>query len=363
MEADLILAMDAQRWLDLGLSKLEQQQYTEAGDMLTNAIQFDSTLIPAYEGLALVYIHQGKIDQALQQYQRLAELQPSPEITIKRAGLLLLLEQPKQAEELFKQVLDQDQTNSTAMKGLADSYFKQNNFDYAIRTYDKLLDQTPEDAFLWYSKAETYYRAQDHEAALEAIEHAIDLKQQPEFFAFKGDFYIRHDNFERALEQYRLAANLVPKDTEIRMRLGFIMRVLERPRDALAEFDQVLTVDPTYAEARENKIEIYEQMGKMEAARAETERLIRLDPDRIDLATNLILYYIDHEGYERAAELLEILIDVHYENPQIWALLANCMKELGQKYQATQAITKAIQYGDEENMEQYRQLKFQIENS
>jgi len=339
--------MDAHRWYELAQEQLGQGQYHEAKDLLQNALQLEPSFQEALADLALVYIHQGDFEEALAQYNSLLELDDQIDTRIKQAGILLYLDRPQEAEQQFLSILQQEPGNDLAQKGLADSYFRQNNFKGAQELYDQLLEADDSNAFLWYSKAEAYYRAQDHEQALLAIEQAIDLQQAPEFFAFKGDFYIRHDNFERALEQYRLAANLSPKDPEIRMRLGFILRILQRPKDAIEAFDKALEFEPDHLEALENKIEILEELQQPAAALAAKEQLVRRHPNNLEAGLELTNYYMQHDGYQRAAEIFELLIDEHYDNGEIWLGLAHCLYKEQQYQQALQAVHKAQDYLDD----------------
>lgn len=351
--------MDAESWFEHAKEQIELQNYQKAEDLLKNAIQFKPDFVEAYQELSIVSIHRGKFDQAKQYYEKLLDLQPTVERQVQYAGILLMVDEPKKAEHEFQEILNDNPENVDAKKGLADSFFRQKNFKEAISTYKSILDEYPENAFIWYSLAETYYRAQDHEAALEAIDEAIKLETAPEFFAFKGDFYIRHDNFERALEQYRLATNFDPRDPELRMRLGFIYRVLDRPNDALDAFDHALDIDPYLSEALENKIEILEALGNIEAARAVTEQLVRVQPENVKLGLNLAHHYMDNNGYKRASEIFEILIEENRRNPEIWYGLAYSMFQIEEYERAQEAIEMAI-LSDKEEVEEYQELKNQI---
>ncbi|MHA2501543.1 MAG: tetratricopeptide repeat protein [Candidatus Kariarchaeaceae archaeon] len=324
--------MDGQRWHQIAREKMAIGAYREAVELLRNAHQFDDSLPGVREDLALSLIHSGEFEEALGVYDSLVKTDLTIEIRILRAGLLLMMERPADAETGFQEVLQMDDQNTSALKGLADSYFRQSNFKKALEIYDQLIDMDPEDAFLWFSKAEALYRFQDHEASFDTIERAIALEHAPEFFAFKGDFFIRHDSYERALEQYRLAANLDPKNPEIRMRLGFIYRILERLKDALSEFDRAFTLDSNYIEALKNKVEILNLLNQPEAARA-----VQDNPADLENGLGLIDTYMDHGGYTRAAELLEILTD-HHQSREIWTRLVACMIELKDFNRAKQAL-------------------------
>ena len=238
--------------------------------------------------------------------------------------------------------MSDDNSNLDALKGLADSYYKQMKFDQAHEIYDQLINMYPDNSFYWFCKAETYYKAQDHEQSFVAIEKAIELEEAPEYFCFKGDFFIRHENFERALEQYVIAATINPNDAELRVRLGIIYRVLDREKDAIHSFDKALKINPFEKDAYINKIEIYEKQGKNPAALALKEKYVRLVPKDLEFGENLVDYYIENKGYVRAVELLEILIQEHNDNDLIWAKLSFILFEIEEYERALQTIKKAM---------------------
>lgn len=351
--------MDAKRWFTLATEKIEEQNFHKAKDLLDNTIQFDDEFVEAYRERALVHIHQGNYTQAMEDYDRALELEDDITTRLQRAGLYLVLDKPKQARAEFEEIFEQED-NLDALKGIGDTYYQENNFKGALETYDKVLEKGGEDAFVWFSKAQTYYKAQNHEKALEAIERAIELEHQPEFFAFKGDFFIRHDNFERALEQYVLAANIDRDNEELQIRLGFIYRILERPKDAVSAFDKALRINPYNTEAMENKIDVLQSMGKPEAARAVKEQLVRLNPTEKKWVMDLAHEYMDNGGYEKASELFSALLKKQTTLEEAWYGQAYCQYQIGDYEEALIAIEEAIEQADDE-VKEYKNLKEKIE--
>ena len=336
------IKMDSERWFNLGVDEVKRKNFEAAKGMFENALKINREYIEAHEELAITNLHLGDFDSAIDIYDNLLKINFKQDYKVKKAGLKLLSGKPNESERLFEEVLRDDNTNLDALKGLADSFYKQMKFDQAHEIYDKLIDINPDNSFYWFCKAETYYKAQDHEKSFVAIEKAIELEEAPEYFCFKGDFFIRHESFERALEQYIIAAQINPNDPELRVRLGIIYRVLDREKDAIYSFDKALKINPFEKDAFINKIEIYEKQGKTPAALALKEKYVRLVPKDLEFGENLVDYYIENKGYERAVELLEILIKEHNENDLIWAKLSFILFEIEEFERALQSIKKAM---------------------
>ena len=334
--------MDSERWFNLGIKEVKLNNFEAAKGMFENALKINKEHIEAHEELAMTNLHLGDFNSAIDIYDNLMKINFKQDYKVKKAGLILLSGEPNIAELLFKEVLSDDNLNLDALKGLADSYYKQMKFDQAHEIYDQLINMYPDNSFYWFCKAETYYKAQDHEKSFVAIEKAIELEEAAEYFCFKGDFFIRHESFERALEQYVIAATINPNDAELRVRLGIIYRVLDREKDAINSFDKALKINPFEKDAFINKIEIYEKQGKNPAALALKEKYVRLVPKDLEFGENLVDYYIENKGYARAVELLEILIQEHNDNDLIWAKLSFILFEIEEYERALQTIKKAM---------------------
>ena len=352
--------MDAERWFNLGIKEVKLNNFEAAKGMFENALKINKGYIEAREELAMTNLHLGDFNSAIDIYDNLMKINFKQDYKVKKAGLILLSGEPDIAELLFEEVLSDDNANLEALKGLADSYYKQMKFDQAHEIYDQLINMYPDNSFYWFCKAETYYKAQDHEKSFIAIEKAIELEEAAEYFCFKGDFFIRHESFERALEQYVIAATINPNDAELRVRLGIIYRVLDREKDAINSFDKALKINPFEKDAFINKIEIYEKQGKNPAALALKEKYVRLVPKDLEFGENLVDYYIENKGYVRAVELLEILIQEHNHNDLIWAKLSFILFEIEEYERALQTIKKAMTINKENH--DYNLFMKRVEN-
>ena len=99
--------------------------------------------IEAHEELAMTNLHLGDFNSAIDIYDNLMKINFKQDYKVKKAGLILLSGEPNIAELLFKEVLSDDNSNLDALKGLADSYYKQMKFDQAHEIYDQLINMYP----------------------------------------------------------------------------------------------------------------------------------------------------------------------------------------------------------------------------
>jgi CheY-like chemotaxis protein len=104
--------------------------------------------------------------------------------------------------------------------------------------------------------------------------------------------HLRARRHHEAVEVLRQAARLVPNEADYRAALGWAL-FRQAPADAraaraaIAELRRATQIDERHRIAAQHLAEIYAQTGQAEAAIAELERLLALDPGAVELAEEL----------------------------------------------------------------------------
>ncbi len=144
--------MDSERWFNLGIKEVKLNNFEAAKGMFENALKINKEYIEAHEELAMTNLHLGDFNSAIDIYDNLMKINFKQDYKVKKAGLILLSGEPNIAELLFKEILSDDNSNLDALKGLADSYYKQMKFDQAHEIYDQLINMYPDNSFYWFLK-------------------------------------------------------------------------------------------------------------------------------------------------------------------------------------------------------------------
>jgi tetratricopeptide (TPR) repeat protein len=104
--------------------------------------------------------------------------------------------------------------------------------------------------------------------------------------------HLRARRHHEAVEVLRQAARLVPNEADYRAALGWAL-FRQAPADAraaraaIAELRRATQIDERHRSAAQHLADIYAQTGQPEAAIAELERLLALDPEAVELADEL----------------------------------------------------------------------------
>ncbi|HEX3357064.1 MAG TPA: tetratricopeptide repeat protein [Tepidisphaeraceae bacterium] len=128
--------------------------------------------------------------------------------------------------------------------------------------------------------------------------------------AMLGDIYRSQNDYERALEQYEVLANLDPQDAENFYRLGVTYQFLQRVNEAVASYLSALRLNPEDVKSNMNLGLCYLTLNQGSDAIKYLRRATQLQPDFADAWTNLGVA-LDAAGdlagaesaYKRALEL------------------------------------------------------------
>jgi tetratricopeptide (TPR) repeat protein len=93
-----------------------------------------------------------------------------------------------------------------------------------------------------------------------------------------GERYRNEGNYEAAIEQFREALKLTPRDTQAQFLLARTYYSDGRVDEAIQTYSRLLETDPKHLEARLSLADIYRNRGQWSEAEREYRRIINLDP-------------------------------------------------------------------------------------
>lgn len=103
-----------------------------------------------------------------------------------------------------------------------------------------------------FERALSYSSAGDVHSAIQLLEQASRIDPQSEYLSHLARHLARNPNWrERALETYRTALELDPKNAEIRYEMGMLHEELGDPARARASYSAALSAAPSHAGARQ----------------------------------------------------------------------------------------------------------------
>jgi tetratricopeptide (TPR) repeat protein len=154
------------------------------------------------------------------------------------------------AEEVYQEILQEDQENSRALAGMGEVMLARGNYEEAKDYFQQAIDINPDNATAYLGQAQAFQ-------ALGQVDQAVET-------------------FETAL-----AGN--PDNLQARYALGLLYFDLENYEAAIPHLTEILQVKPEWNNLRRKLITSYTELGQYGEAADQAQVLLQQDPDDTDL--------------------------------------------------------------------------------
>jgi tetratricopeptide (TPR) repeat protein len=195
-----------------------------------------------------------------------------------------------EAEQLYRQVLQNDPCNADALHLLGVVAHQRGRPDLAIDLISRAIRLNPAEASFHANKGVAFKDLGRWDEAIVCYRTAIGLKpQQPEAHNSLGNALASSTRPEEAQASYRRAIALRPDYAEAHYNLGITLKEQGRAEDAAACYAKAIAARPDYQEAHYNLGNAFRDLRQLDAAVASYRRSIELRPDFPDAHHNLAL--------------------------------------------------------------------------
>lgn len=191
---------------------------------------------------------------------------------------------------------------------LGAAYLTKGNYDGAVTILSKALPSERSEIYYWLGVAHLYQ--QNFNKAVAAFQLALNKGYKPVFKPHEkmGDAYLSVNNFEQAVEEYKLAFTSLEgaEYVDLYVRpVWILIDKLRRPNDALTIANQAVSKMPT--NAMSHNLVGWAQLGlrNLPAAKVSLDRAIELDSSLAAAYLNLGSYYVAVNDVEQARAAYE----------------------------------------------------------
>jgi tetratricopeptide (TPR) repeat protein len=234
----------------------------------------------------------------------------------------------------FEKLLKLDPRDARLRLEVGDAFRRWGNAERAIETYSKVAEQYTKEGF--DARAVAVYK-QIHNLdpeAYETYEPLADLYQRMGLTAeailalqTAADGYHKEGKKREALDLLRKMATLDPTNTTSRIKVADLLRQEKMNLEAVAEYEAAA-------------VEL-ERQGDHEGVVSAYERVLEIEPDRLDTIVKLAGVLVERGHADRAEPLAKRALDAQPDEPDRYELLAAVYR---------------VQQRDEELVDTYRNL-------
>lgn len=248
LEAD---RSSAKYYLTLSLLDLAQRLRdagdTEAGiEQLRAAAEISPTFPDIHYRVGRLLEQLGRLDEAIAAYREAARCQ-ADFLDAQVALSFCLLNQGKNddAANGFREAMNikRRQIDPPFNKGL--ELLEQGEVTQASEMFHEVFRAVPQLANACLKKALDWLKSEEHERALSELDRALERNPNyPDLHNFRGIVLFELERVDEAVEAFRLSATLSPRYRVPRLNLAFSLVHMGEYRDAEAELELILEMDP-----------------------------------------------------------------------------------------------------------------------
>lgn len=215
LEPRLILTL---LYISQGRTQEAQNAYQAA---LKNALKTQPKNVKIYHSLARIYYQEKKYDLALEAYRMILEISPGDRDAHFFRGLILEEKgKKKEAIEEFKKTLSIDPEFHQALNSLGYLYAEEGiNLDEAEILVKKALEFEPENPAYIDSLGWVYFKKGQFDRAIQLLEKATQLLSDPVIFDHLGDAYFKKGQIDKARQFWKKSLELDLNQEKIKEKL------------------------------------------------------------------------------------------------------------------------------------------------
>ncbi len=344
----LALSPTAVEWHQKSRNAIREERYTDAESDIRQAITFDSYDPLLYITLGEIYQKQGLVDQAIQAYDRAAQLDSKDPAIYFSLGTLYEQKQDYPSAQYNYEISQQKNPSYTYVESrLARLLGFQKKYDLAIDKYESYLNQAPRDFEAHSQLARFAVATTRPEDAQTAIQHLLYVKKEaPALYkdeALLAKAYLRLNdpksalaelasakengrystevanlqsvanealgNIAVAIKDLKIAAESNPEDANFQYRLAFLSAKQNQYTDALKYLTSYLQLNPSDVNARVTQVAWLNRQGSYVTAKNVAQQLLtqeKLNEDQaLELWTQQAFAALKTNDYKTSADLYE----------------------------------------------------------
>jgi serine/threonine protein kinase/formylglycine-generating enzyme required for sulfatase activity/Tfp pilus assembly protein PilF len=160
----------------LGSNFANANQYANAIEAYSKAIEIDPQYVPAWTNRALAYRITGLLANAVADYSKAIELSPSNAANYaNRASLFSQMKEYEKAIADYSKLHELSPTNVSYLQNRALAYVNAKQYENAIADYSKLIERNPKAALPWAGRANAHNNLAQFDKAIADFNVAIEL--------------------------------------------------------------------------------------------------------------------------------------------------------------------------------------------
>jgi tetratricopeptide (TPR) repeat protein len=225
--------------------------------------------------------------------------------------------QPDKALEIYARLIS-DTNDFKYLNNRGLFLTKLGRLQEAFQDFDKALQLNPRHAYLYNNRAMAHSLNGEPDLALADLNKALALEPNFAKSAYQraNIYYEQHtkESMQHALEDLNNVISHNPSHAQALNLRGMIYHDLGRNKNAISDYEAAINAEPTYAEAYFNLGNSFYEGNDFVRAEINYVRALEISPTDWQFLTNLAAVYFKQEFYEKSKNLFEKALQYAPEN-------------------------------------------------
>jgi tetratricopeptide (TPR) repeat protein len=241
----------------------------------------------------------------------------------------------------YERLLDDNPNDVNTLNRIGDLWVRINRNDEAVKVFTKIADHYSKDGFflkaiaiykkinkLDPSKLEVYAKLADLYAKQGL---AMEAKSQYQVLA---DYYLKHGDPGNALSIYRKISELDPNSINVHVKLADLYSQNNQTAEALKEYDRVGRM--------------LLKRGMLDEAVQVFRKALKIDARNIELVESLVTALLEAKDYNNALQIVDTSLEANRDNPRLIGMWGRIQLARGDAASARSALERAVQANPDE---------------
>jgi len=304
----------------------------------------------AYNNRGLVFDKVGKLDKAIEDYDKAIALSPSYALAYNNRGLVFdKMGRLDKAKEDYDKAIALAPSYSYAYINRGLVFDKMGRLDKAIEDYDKAIALSPSDPNVYNNRGLVFHKMGRLDKAKEDYDRAIAFNPSyPNAYYNRGSVFAQMGMFDKAMEDYDKAIALAPSDPNVYNNRGVVLEKMGRVDKAMEDYDKAIALAPSYALAYNNRGLVFDKMGRFDKAIEDYDRAIDLNPSDPNAYYNRGLVFAKMGRLDKSREDYDKAIALNPSDPDVYYNRGLVFDKMGRLDKAIADFKKSCDLGHRE---------------
>ncbi|HSB30469.1 MAG TPA: tetratricopeptide repeat protein, partial [Candidatus Sulfobium mesophilum] len=243
-----------------GIIYLKQEQYDQALKEFLRVVEINPSYADVYYRMGYIYGIQGDLEKELSSYKIAVDLGGKDPTYAYYLGTVLLnkYDDVKQANSYFKKAYEMNPANHQALSMYGSTMLLINDYGTTLNLCNTMIKKYPSWPYWYKLKADCYYRMNNYEDAVKFYLMSRDVSTKSgtsspldnKAFIDLAEAYIQLNKLDDAIISYRNALKIKPYDVDTLFALQVLYRRVSRYEEAYLIVKEILRIQPDHSGAQ-----------------------------------------------------------------------------------------------------------------